>query len=84
MKKPVKTPSKTVSKSKTKPPVANIAATPYKQSAEDIEREKEWRARSDIDTLRQAEEIMKDKKRLDAAKAHAKKQVESLNSIAKK
>lgn len=46
--------------------------------------EKEWRAQSDLRTLRDAEEIRNDKSRLEAAMKEAKKQMEALHEIAGK
>lgn len=45
--------------------------------------DKAWRARSDADTLRAAQEIMADKTRHGAAKAHAAKEIARLQSVVK-
>ena len=71
--------------SKVKQPTANsIQPVAYKPTKEEIQREKEWQAKDDIDTLKRAEEIMADKARLEAAKQHAQKTIKSLDTIAKK
>jgi hypothetical protein len=43
--------------------------------------EKKWRARDDSDTLRRAQEIMADKGRHSAAKAHAQTEIKRLQNI---
>jgi hypothetical protein len=48
---------------------------------EPIEADKSWQAEDDARTLLRAEEIKKDAKRLNAAKAHLKKQKDAIMSI---
>lgn len=43
--------------------------------------EKQWQARSDLQTLRQAEEIRVDKARTAAARTEAQKELKALNKI---
>ncbi len=45
--------------------------------------DQEWRARQDMSTLREAEEIRRDAKRLEAATAQAQKHMEELNRVKK-
>ncbi len=45
--------------------------------------EKSWQAQSDLHTLQQAEEIRKNRPRLNAANTEAKKQMAALNKITK-
>jgi hypothetical protein len=52
--------------------------TRSKMSAE----EKRWRARDDAHTLRAAQEIMADKGRHTAAKAHAQTEIKRLQAVA--
>lgn len=60
---------------------ANMPMTAYKPSREDIERERRYRAQSDIETLQRAEEIKKDKDRMGACKSYAKEQIKTLGKI---
>ena len=53
-----------------------------KMDKEDAEREKRWRAESDLRTLREADDIRKDKERMKAAADMAKEQMTSLQSVA--
>lgn len=53
------------------------------EDKENEEREKRWRAESDLRTLRDADDIRKDKERMKAAAAMAKEQMTSLESISK-
>ncbi len=53
----------------------------YKISAADKKREQEWRAESDLNSLKAAKEIMADGGRLKAAQAIAKKQMMALVGI---
>jgi ABC-type xylose transport system substrate-binding protein len=46
--------------------------------------EAKWRAEDDARTLVRAEEIKLDKKRLNNAQAHAKKQIKELSKVVKK
>lgn len=45
--------------------------------------DKDWQARSDLDTLSRAQEIIKSSPRFTAAKSEAKRQTESLKRIAR-
>lgn len=42
-----------------------------------------WRVRNDLDTLRQAEAIRRDKSRMSAVKSEAKKQLAELSKVCK-
>jgi len=53
----------------------------YKICAADKKREMEWRAESDLNSLKAAKEIMADGGRLKAAQAIAKKQMMALGGI---
>lgn len=55
--------------------------SPYTPSKEDIAREKKYQAEDDIRTLQRAEEIKKDKSRMNAVKQMAKSQVQDLKKI---
>lgn len=46
--------------------------------------EQAWQIRSDLDTLRRADEIRADKKRFVAVQKEAQAQIKSINSITKK
>ena len=43
--------------------------------------EKRWRARDDLETLKRADEIKKNRTRLSAAKKEAKSQMDALNKV---
>lgn len=43
-----------------------------------------WQVEGDVRTLREAQEVMADKKRLAAAKAEAERQIKQLEPVAKK
>jgi hypothetical protein len=60
-----------------------MMATAIKQPRMSAE-EKKWRAESDAQSLARAQEIMCDKKRHAAAKAHASKEAAKYTAIAKK
>lgn len=62
-------------------PVASPNAIAYKPSKADIERERDYRAQSDIETLKKADEIRKDKDRVKDCKQYAKKQIKALGKI---
>lgn len=67
----------------TKPiPVKIISDSP--KSTNDVgyeEREKKWRAESDLRTLKQAAEIQRDKERMKAAKSVGKQEMNALKKI---
>lgn len=50
--------------------------------AKKTKEELEWQAREDLQTLRNAEEIRKDRKRAVAAEKEAKKQIDALAQVA--
>ncbi len=56
-------------------PVADKEVSYPKPSAADVERERAYRAESDIRTLREAAEIKGDRDRMRGCKEHAKKQM---------
>lgn len=60
---------------------APIAVERYKPSKEEVAREKKYQAEDDIRTLQRAEEIKKDKERMNAAKQVAKSQMQDLKKI---
>lgn len=66
-------------------PVASPNAAPvaYKQSKDDRERERRWRAEDGLRTIQQAEEIKRDKQRMADIKALAQTQMDSLKKFAK-
>lgn len=57
------------------------AKKPVAQSISDDERR--WRAQSDVRTLKEAEEIRKDKSRMTAAQREAQTQLQAIAQIAK-
>ena len=70
---PVATPSKPV-------PVKIVSESPSTDRGYE-EREKKWRAESDLRTLKDAAEIQRDKERMKAAKTVAKQEMNSLKKI---
>lgn len=67
-----------MSKSATKP-VDSVQT--YKPSPEDVKREQEWQARSDVRTLHQAYQIKNDPARFGRARAKMKQHLESLKAL---
>ena len=53
----------------------------YKPSKADIEREKDYRAKDAIDTLKRADDIKKDKDLMRDCKEYAKKQIKALSKV---
>jgi hypothetical protein len=51
------------------------------QCTENMDREKRWRAESDLDTLMRAAEVKRDKERFGAAVAIARQRKKDLNSV---
>lgn len=66
-----------MAKKKFSLPTTGLVAS-YKPSKEDMERERRYRAESDIRTLRDADEIRKDRDRMGACKQHIQEQVKAL------
>lgn len=58
------------------------AGSTIQPSKADVERERKWRAESDLRSLREAEAIAKDRARLSAAKKLASEEAAALSSIA--
>lgn len=69
------------SKSKTTKTAAAPAMTPRKSA---IAQERQWQARSDLQTIQQAQAIQGDKSRMAAAQKEAAAQVKALQSLGKK
>lgn len=68
-------------KSSLKNAIATDVFIERKPTKEQIEKEKKWQAEDDIRTLQRAEEIKKDKGRMNAAKQVAKSQMQELKKI---
>lgn len=65
-------------------PVAEISSpAPRRQTKEDIELEKRWRAEEDLRTLQRASDIKKDKERMKCMQDYAKEQMKVAASASK-
>lgn len=67
----------------TKPVPVKIVSEPMDRpsTAKDDARERKWRAEDDIRTMKQAEEIRRDKERVRAMKEVARQQMKDLKKI---
>jgi hypothetical protein len=65
----------------TKPVPVKIVSEPMDRPDRDDARERKWRAEDDIRTMKQAEEIRRDKERVKAMKEVARQQMKDLKKI---
>ena len=62
-------------------PVSSAAVLAHKPSDADIDRERRYRAESDIRALKEADEIRRDKGRMKGCRDHAKQQMKLMGKI---
>ena len=64
--------------------VPQATCAPYRPSKQDVDREKRWRAESDLRTLREAESVKSDPSRVRMAQQVAREEMKALAKVTKK